>query len=231
MAAITKISKFNIVEATKRHTATLFFFHGSGDTGKNVKEWIDILNREELKFPHIKIIYPTAPAQPYTPNSGMISNVWFDRKQISNNVPEEEHSIESICHTVSQLIDAEHSNGIEYNRIIVGGFSMGGALALHIAYRYKLSLAGVIAMSSFLNKNSLVYQHLKNNKTDKMPPLLQFHGTLDELVPIQWGEETYSTLKSLGVNGKFVPLNNAYHELVRTEIQEFKQWINEILPE
>lgn len=231
MAAITKIPKFNVVNATKKHTATLFFFHGSGDTGDNVKEWIDILNKEELKFPHIKIIYPTAPAQPYTPNNGMISNVWFNRKEISNNVSEEEHSIDSICHTVLQLINAEHTNGIEYNRIIVGGFSMGGALALHVAYRCKLSLAGVVAISSFLNKNSLVYQHLKSNKIEKMPPLLQFHGTLDELVPIQWAEESYNMLSNFGVNAKFIPLNNVYHELVGKEIQELKKWINNILPE
>lgn len=52
----------------------LFIFHISGATGSNFKEWIDILNREELKFPHIKIIYPTAPLQPYTPLHGMV--IW-----------------------------------------------------------------------------------------------------------------------------------------------------------
>lgn len=226
-----KIPKFTIVESTKKHTATLFFFHGSGDSGDNVKEWIDVLNRKELTFPHIKIIYPTAPAQPYTPSNGMISNVWFNRKEISISVPEDEDSINSMCHTISQLIDTEHSNGIAYNRMIVGGFSMGGALALHVAYRYKLSLAGTIAMSSFLNMNSLVYEYLKNNKPEKIPPLLQFHGTLDQLVPIQWGQETYDNLNNFGVNTKFVQLNNVYHELARAEIQEFKQWITKMLPE
>lgn len=57
-----------------------------------------------------------------------------------------------------QLIDAEQSNGVPCNRIIVGGFSMGGALSLYLAYRFKLSLAGCVAMSSFLNRNSLVYK-------------------------------------------------------------------------
>ncbi|XP_047355908.1 lysophospholipase-like protein 1 [Vespa velutina] len=231
MAKIMKISKFNIVPATKKHTATLFFFHGSGDSGNNLKNSIDMLNREELKFPHIKIVYPTAPAQPYTPNNEMISNVWFNRKNISNNVSEEEHSINSICQILVQLIDAEKSNGVPCNRIIVAGFSMGGALSLYLAYRYKLSLAGCVAMSSFLNKNSLVYKYLENNKMEKTPPLLQFHGDLDKIVPIEWGKETYNNLKKLGVNATFVPLKNIDHELIVTEIQHFKQWVNNILPE
>ncbi|XP_043503578.1 lysophospholipase-like protein 1 [Polistes fuscatus] len=231
MTTIMKLSNFNTVPAIKKHTATLFFFHGSGDSGENVKAWIDILCRKELKFPHIKIVYPTAPAQPYTPNNGVLSNVWFNRKDISNNVSEEEHSIRSICHTVMELINAEHSNGIPYNRIIVGGFSMGGALSLYLAYKCNLSLGGCIAMSSFLNKNSMVYQHLENNKPNVMPPLLQFHGSSDTLVPIQWGEETYNNLKKLGVNATFVPLQRTEHELIETEIQQFIYWVNNIVKE
>ncbi|CAK9813480.1 Lysophospholipase-like protein 1 [Anthophora quadrimaculata] len=221
----------NIVNATKAHTASLFFFHGSGSTGRNVKEWIDTLNREELKFPYIKIVYPTAPAQPYTPANGLLSNVWFDRKSISNEVSEDVESINSICQNVVELIDKEVALGIPYSRIIVAGFSMGGALSFHLAYRYKLSLAGCCTMSSFLNKNSLVYQHLKENSGTSTPPLLQFHGITDGLVPIAWGRETYNHLKELGVNVEFVTLNNVAHEITRNEIDSFKKWLLNILPE
>ena len=69
---MAKLPKISVVNASNIHSATLFLFHGSGATGSNFKEWIDILNREELKFPHIKIIYPTAPLQPYTPLHGMV---------------------------------------------------------------------------------------------------------------------------------------------------------------
>ncbi|XP_015179876.1 PREDICTED: lysophospholipase-like protein 1 [Polistes dominula] len=231
MATIMMLSRCTIVPATKKHTATLFFFHGSGDTGENVKTWIDAILGKELKFPHIKIIYPTAPAQPYTPNNGMLSNVWFNRKNISNKVSEEEDSITSICHNVMKLIDEEHFNGIPYNRIIVAGFSMGGSLALYLAYKFNLSLGGCATISSFLNRNSMVYQHLENNKPTNLPPLLQFHGSSDILVPIQWGNETYTNLNKFVKNAAFVAVPTAKHEINKAEILHFEFWLNGILAE
>ncbi|OAD56890.1 Lysophospholipase-like protein 1 [Eufriesea mexicana] len=228
---MAKLPKIDIVNATKTHSASLFLFHGSGATGSNFKEWIDILNRKELKFPHIKIIYPTAPLQSYTPNNRMSSHVWFDRTGIFIEAPEDTESINSICTTITEFIDNEISNGISCDRIVVAGFSMGGALSMYLSYKYKLSLAGCCAMSSFLNKNSLVYQHLKKHKQVRMPPLLQFHGVADNLIPIQWGEESYNNLKELGVNAQFVPLDNVDHELSKTGILSFKEWLTNILPE
>lgn len=77
---------------------------------------------------------------------------------ISNQVPENIKSIDSMCQHVLKWIEKEVTSGISYNRIILGGFSMGGALALHLAYRYKTGIAGCFAMSSFLNKGSIVYE-------------------------------------------------------------------------
>ncbi|EFN80378.1 lysophospholipase-like protein 1 [Harpegnathos saltator] len=231
MALMARISQANIVHATKKHTATVFFFHGSGGTAEDMKEWINIYTKEELQFPHIRLVYPSAPSQAYTPNDGMLQNVWFDRMAISNQVPEHVKSIDSMCQDVSKLIEKEVEDGIPYNRIILGGFSMGGALALHLTYRYKPSIAGCFAMSSFLNKGSLIYEHLKINPENNKVPLLQYHGTADTLVPIEWGEETAKNMKELGVNVKFVPLPNMDHDLNRSEVQGWKNWLLSILPD
>lgn len=93
-----------------------------------------------------------------------MQNVWFDRLAISNQVSEHLKSVDSMCQSVSELIDKEVSNGIPLNRIILGGFSMGGCLALHLAYRYKTTVAGCFAMSSFLNKGSVIYEVYSYNK-------------------------------------------------------------------
>ncbi|XP_012254301.1 lysophospholipase-like protein 1 [Athalia rosae] len=231
MAAAIKITKSTIVHATSNHTATLIFFHGSGDTGNNVKEWIKMLNKGEFQFPHIKVIYPTAPLQPYTANDGEPSTVWFNRLAIKKTLPDDQASIDSMCKQVSGILDQEVADGIPLNRIVVGGFSMGGALSMQLAYRFKPSVAGCCTMSSFLNDNSLVYKALKTTGVESIPPLLQFHGVRDDLVPIEWGEETFKILTGLGVRGEFVPLKNAYHELNRLEIQRFQEWILNLLPE
>ncbi|XP_077195791.1 lysophospholipase-like protein 1 isoform X4 [Paroedura picta] len=131
---------------------------GAGDTGQGIRAWIKQVLNQDWSFQHIKVIYPTAPARPYTPMRGSMSTVWFDRYKISNDCPEHIETIDSMCQDLTSLIDDEVKNGIRKNRILLGGFSMGGGMAMHLAYRRHQDVAGVFALSSFLNKNSAVYQ-------------------------------------------------------------------------
>ncbi|XP_051854243.1 lysophospholipase-like protein 1 isoform X2 [Antechinus flavipes] len=218
-----------VVAPAGQHSASLIMLHGSGDSGQRFRGWINQVLNHDLVFQHIKIIYPTAPSRPYTPMNGGLSNVWFDRYKISNDCPEHLESIDSMCQVLANLIDEEVKNGIKKNRILVGGFSMGGCMALHLAFRKHRDLAGVFALSSFLNKASAVYQALQKNE-DALPELFQCHGTTDELVLHSWGEETNSILKSLGVSTTFHSFPNLYHELNRTELEKLKSWILEKLP-
>ncbi|XP_009471289.1 PREDICTED: lysophospholipase-like protein 1 [Nipponia nippon] len=199
------------------------------DTGQGARAWIKQVLNQDMAFQHIKVIYPTAPARPYTPMKGTFSTVWFDRYKISNDCPEHIESIDSMCRGLTDLINDEIKNGIAKNRILIGGFSMGGGMAMHLAYRFHQDLAGVFALSSFLNKDSAVYQALKRNET-VLPELFQCHGTADELVLYSWGEETNKMLKSLGVSTSLHTFPNLNHELSRTEIEKLKTWILEKLP-
>ncbi|XP_077013984.1 lysophospholipase-like protein 1 isoform X2 [Tamandua tetradactyla] len=189
-----------IVAPAGRHSASLIFLHGSGDSGQGLRNWIKQVSHQDLAFQHIKVIYPTAPSRPYTPMKGTMSNVWFDRFKISDDCPEHLESIDVMCQVLTDLINDEVKSGIKKNRILIGGFSMGGCMAMHLAYRNHQDVAGVFALSSFLNKTSAVYQALQ--KTDGiLPELFQCHGTADELVLHSWGEETNLMLTSLGTYG------------------------------
>ncbi|CAI5770957.1 1 isoform X1 [Podarcis lilfordi] len=211
MAAPAALQR-SVVAPAGRHTASVIFLHGSGDTGQGLRDWIKGVLSHDLSFQHIKVIYPTAPARPYTPMRGSLSNVWHDRYKISNDCPEHIETIDSMCQALTSLIDDEVKSGIGKNRILLGGFSMGGGMAMQLAYRYHQDVAGVFALSSFLSKTSAVYQALK--KIEREPPeLFQCHGTADELVLYSWGEETNKMLKSLGVATTFLSLPNLYHEL------------------
>ncbi|XP_064914566.1 lysophospholipase-like protein 1 isoform X2 [Columba livia] len=176
------------------------------------------------RLPHLP-----ARLRPYTPLKGAMSTVWFDRYKISNDCPEHIESIDSMCRGLTDVINDEIKNGIAKNRILIGGFSMGGGMAMHLAYRFHQDLAGVFALSSFLNKDSAVYQALKKNES-VLPELFQCHGTADELVLYSWGEETNKMLKSLGVSASLHTFPNLHHELNRTEIEKLKTWIVEKLP-
>ncbi|XP_013118494.2 lysophospholipase-like protein 1 [Stomoxys calcitrans] len=220
------------INPTCRHTASLIFLHGSGDTGQNLWEWVRFLLGRDMTFEEVKVIYPTAPLQPYTPNDGQLSNVWFDRHSIDINAKENRQSLLDIYGAVQTILKQETSVGIPLNRIIVGGFSMGGALAMHVGYHLHNNLAGIFACSSFLNHDSIVYDSLKkrvNTETD-LPELQMFHGGRDSLVPIQWGQDSFDKLKSLGVKGTFIPLKNTLHELKKQEMLDIEEWILHKLP-
>ncbi|NXU72389.1 LYPL1 protein, partial [Oreotrochilus melanogaster] len=200
-----------------------------GGTGQGARTWIKELLNQDMAFQHIKVIYPTAPARPYIPIKGAFSTVWFDRFKICIDCPEHMESIDSMCRRLTDLINDEIKNGIAKNRILIGGFSMGGGMAMHLAYRFHQDLAGVFALSSFLNNDSAVYQALKRNE-GVLPELFQCHGISDELVLYSWGEETNRILKSLGVSTSLHTFPDLQHELSRTEIEKLKTWIVKKLP-
>ncbi|KAJ8951016.1 hypothetical protein NQ318_006401 [Aromia moschata] len=214
-----------IKQSNKVNSASVIFLHGSGDTGKGILNWIQFL-LGDFSLPHINFYFPTAPLRPYTPLQGELSNVWFDRYSITPDVPEHKETLDEAGGEIRSLIQKIGDGGIPQNRIIIGGFSMGGALALHTAYRFNPGLAGVFTLSSFLNDQSAIFSEAKSLET----PLYMCHGDRDTLVPISWGQKTYKDLTQLGINAEFVPIKNTLHELKRQEIKDLFDWIQKILP-
>lgn len=222
-----KLGVTEIIKPTSNlHTASVIFLHGSGDTGKGVLNWVQFLHKN-FSLPHVKFLFPTAPLRPYTYIGGELSNVWFDRVNLSPEMPEDEEGLNFIKDEIKGIVDKEINDGIPLNRIIIGGFSMGGALSLQMAYRFLPGFAGAFALSSFLNTNSGVYSNFQSSNT----PLFMCHGLKDEMVHLQWGSDTYTKLSALGVKGNFKILSNAFHELKKDEIRQLLTWIGTILPE
>lgn len=224
-------ANIRVMPTTVQHTGTVIFMHGSGDTGMGVKEWVKMLLKEDMKFPHIKVLYPTAPFRPYTPLGGENSNVWFDRRRIAPDVPEHLETINLSLNRLTEIVNEEVKSGIEMKNIIIGGFSMGGAMALHLGYRALNEVGGIFALSSFLNDDSIVYKTLDKRADRKpLPPLFMCHGDRDELVLLKWGQETFGMLEERGIKGEFHVLNGAFHELKRREILQLRNWISERIP-
>ncbi|XP_036395610.1 lysophospholipase-like protein 1 [Megalops cyprinoides] len=229
MAVAKKLQRC-AVSQTGRHTASVIFLHGSGDTGQGLRSWVRDILKQDLAFTHIRVIYPTAPARPYTPMRGALSHVWFDRYKISRDCPEHLESIEDMCSLLNVVVQEEVRAGVPKHRMIIGGFSMGGAMALHLACRYHPEVAGVFALSSFLNKDSVVYQAVQDRKGQCLPELFQCHGTADELVFHQWGEETGALLREAGMAVSFHSFPDLYHQMCRPELDLLRSWILKKLP-
>jgi len=230
----SKLLNFAVTQPTSgRHTASIIFLHGSGDTGEGIKTSVDMMSgRSGFSFPHIKIIYPTAPHRRYTLMGGMRSTVWFDRYEMSPHGKEDLVSLNEICCGLDEIVKHEIDEGIPAERIMIGGNSMGGAMSLHYSYRRSKSCPSTFVLSSFLAKQSAVYQVLKQGGAEKKPAsLYQTHGALDDLVPIDWARDTHESLKSYGVIGPQLKVySDLGHELSSDLLSELRDWIVTALP-
>ncbi|KAJ7326562.1 acyl-protein thioesterase [Desmophyllum pertusum] len=183
-----------IVQATAKHTASLIFLHGLGDTGHGWSAGF-----EEIKMPHVKYICPNAPTNAVTLNHGFKMPSWFDIKSLQFS-EEDEAGIKDSAVKIKAIIEEEIKNGIPSNRIVLGGFSQGGALALYTAFTMEKPLAGILALSSWLPLHQSFPQALKGNKDI---PILQCHGTIDPVVNVTFGEMTATVLSKLCSNTSF----------------------------
>ncbi|XP_038073988.1 lysophospholipase-like protein 1 [Patiria miniata] len=217
-----------ILNPLRRHSASVIFLHGSGDTAEGVLGWIRSLVQDDFRIPHVKTIFPTAPARRYTPAGGALSTVWYDRTRIAPNVPELLETIDPVCEQLGRLIDDEVARGIPKNRIVIGGFSMGGGMAMHLAYRFHHDVAGVFALSSFLNQDSVVYKVVSSKPS--LPPLFACQGLRDPLVLSDWSKETVKQLSDCGVGCEFHTFPELYHEMNAKELHMLTDWIKKRVP-
>uniref|UniRef100_A0A8C7TSJ5 palmitoyl-protein hydrolase n=1 Tax=Oncorhynchus mykiss TaxID=8022 RepID=A0A8C7TSJ5_ONCMY len=133
------------VSGTEKETAAVIFLHGLGDSGHG---WADAMTA--IRLPHVKYICPHAPRIPVTLNMKMTMPSWFDLMGLSPDSPEDEAGIKRAAENIKAIIDHEAKNGIPANRVLLGGFSQGGALSLYTALTCQQQLAGVVALSCWL---------------------------------------------------------------------------------
>lgn len=157
-----------------------------------------------------------------------ITNVWFDRYATSYHVPEHKETLEQTCKDLTEYIKHRmETNELSKDQIIFGGFSMGGAIAMHMAFRYFPNIAGVFAMSSFLNHDTTVYKTIE--ELNSKCPIFMAHGKQDSLVNYEWGYETFQNLKKTGIGGEFRSFNGE-HELNLNVVLNLKNWIMHTIP-
>lgn len=177
-------------------TASLIFFHGLGDSGQGWKFLADMA-RQSPDFDHINFVFPNAPIMPITVNGGMTMPSWFDIQrfgELTNN--DDVDGFLKSLEKVDQFIEEEVKKGINPERIVVGGFSQGGGLALGTAALSKHKLAAIVALSPAIPFFSLIKE--QNVDVNKQTPVFHGHGTHDPVVSIKAGDADAQLFKSLG---------------------------------
>lgn len=213
-----------IQEPKQKPDACVIWLHGLGANGHDFESVTQELG---LPFNHgIRFIFPHAPDLPVTMNYGYVMPAWYDIIGIDLNAPEDEKGIKNSQITLTKLVEENVNQGILSNRIILMGFSQGGALAIHTALRYEKPLAGVGMLSSYLPLHSLVRKERHSANQDI--PIFMAHGLQDFLVPLSLAQFSLEALKGAG----YKPAWHTYpmeHTVCYPEIQDIGKWIQHLL--
>lgn len=182
------------VNPSAEHKATVIWLHGLGADGHDFEPIVP-----ELKLPAelgIKFIFPHAPVMPVTINGGYEMRAWYDIRDTDLANREDKDGVRQSAVLVEQFIEAEIAAGIPSDKIILAGFSQGGAIALHLATRTQHKLGGIVALSTYLT----MPEELANEKSETNidTPIFMAHGSQDPVVPMQRGQFSVKTLEDNG---------------------------------
>ncbi len=188
------LSTVNIAP-TGTHLYSVIWLHGLGADGHDFESLVPSLKLKAQD--HIHFIFPNAPIQSVTVNNHLKMRAWFDILAISL----EKHSVDIAgvyrsADLIAPLIQQEIDKGIPPERILLAGFSQGGAIALHVGLRYPHKLAGIMALSTYLP--TIDQLPSEGSTAGKATPLFMAHGILDAVIAIEAGKSTFERLSLLG---------------------------------
>lgn len=163
--------------------AAVVWLHGLGANGHDFEPIVP-----ELRLPAdaaIRFVFPHAPSRPVTINNGYVMPAWFDMTALDRLEGADQSDLETSVQQINALIEREHQRGVEYKNIVVAGFSQGGVVALHTAIRFPQTLAGVLALSTYLP----FHEELKSKESgkNKTIPVFAAHGIYDPVIPVKLG--------------------------------------------
>ncbi len=207
-----------IIEPETEHKHSIIWLHGLGADGNDFVNIIPMLKVEDLG---IKFIFPNARVQPVTINGGMQMRSWYDIKTLDFAKRGDEDDINESVNYVEQLIQTEINLKIEPDKIILAGFSQGGAIALQAGCKSSSDLAGIIALSCYLPLKD------KITKANNNLEIFMGHGVQDQVVPFIQGQKSFEFLQGLGFNIQFKDYNmqHAVNELEIMDVSRFIQTV------
>jgi phospholipase/carboxylesterase len=204
---------------------SIIWMHGLGADGTDFVPLVPELRLPDNMAP--RFIFPNAPVRAVTANNGMLMPAWYDIYSFSFREREDATGIQESAAVVHGLIDRERAAGISAERIVLAGFSQGGAVALQAGVRYPQPLAGILALSTYLPlRASLAAEAAAANQAI---PILMCHGREDPIVPIELARQSFDALQAAG----FAPRWRDYsmqHQLCAEEIVDISQWLLQVLP-
>ena len=212
------------IETGRNPTGTVIWLHGLGADGHDFAPIVpQLVSAEERP---LRFVFPHAMVRPVTINGGMAMRAWYDILGFNRGIPHDEVGIRASDAEVGALIRRENQRGIATSRIVLGGFSQGGAIALFSGPRYPEKLAGIMGLSCYM----LLEEQLPAQRTrvNYQTPILLAHGTQDPVVDVRRGTEARQLLEAGGypVEWHDYPMP---HSVCPQEIVDIAAWLRKVL--
>ena len=213
------------IEPRSRADASVVLLHGLGADGHDFESLVP-----ELRLPAstaVRWVFPHAPVRPVTINGGARMRAWYDITGFDRRALQDEAGIRESAETVRTLVEREHERGIASDRIVLAGFSQGGAIALFAGLRQPARLAGILALSTYLPLADRLAAEA--HPANAAVPILLAHGTSDPIVPLALAEGSRALLRERGyeVDFRTYPMP---HSLCAEEVTDIREWLIRVLP-
>ncbi|KAI6039824.1 lysophospholipase I [Pisolithus marmoratus] len=227
-----------IVQAVKKHTATVIFVHGLGDTGSG---WLPVARMigNDPRLQHIKWILPHAPMRPITINGGLRMPGWFDIYSFNSKESgtEDRDGMLESARTLEAIIQDEIKAGVDASRIVLGGFSQGGAMSLLTGLTFSLKLGGLVVLSGWLPIRDEIKKRLASHAPTL--PIFMGHGVDDPIVSCRLAKLSAQYLsEELGVSSqervgepglKFKEYPRLGHSASEQELEDVAEFLRHVL--
>jgi phospholipase/carboxylesterase len=212
------------IETAPNPDAAVVWMHGLGADGHDFEPIVP-----ELGLPattRIRFVFPNAPLRPVTINQGHVMRAWYDIRALAGVRREDEAGVRQSARQIEALIARERQRGIAPGRLVLAGFSQGGAMALHVGLRYPDRLAGILALSCYLPLASTLATELAPANRDV--PVFWAHGLHDPMLPLAMAEQGRAQVAELGyqIDWHQYPIP---HSVSAEEIADVARWLERVL--
>ena len=206
------------IEAKGLATGSVIWLHGLGADGHDFEPIVS-----QLGLPRsVRWVFPHAPHRPVTINGGMSMRAWYDILSLDRHGPEDEKGIRASAKAVGAMLATEVSRGVPEEKIVLAGFSQGGAIALHVGLRYPKRLAGVVALSTYLPLASTL--GAEKSDAGQQTEIFLGHGLLDPVIPPFFGEASKNALEEQGYRVGWNTYT-AEHTVCPEEVRDIGTWL------
>ena len=211
----------SVERTTKPRPAwTILWLHGLGADGHDFASIVPELVQPD--WPGIRFVFPHAPVRAVTINGGARMRAWYDISALSFDQRADEVGMRESIAEVDALIGRERDRGVPPQRLVLAGFSQGGAVALAAGLRREAGLAGIVSLSSYLPMAAQTAAEI--TPAGRATPVFQGHGTQDPMVPLAAGQRSKTALEALYVSVEWhsYPMG---HSVCPEEVADLRRWL------